>query len=151
MGNSLGGWIAWLMAQEYPIVEKLVLIAPAFNMMGVRARSVSDERRHAWHTAGWMPWDDEPGHRDFPLAWKWVDESEAYWNTSLDRLRPVSTAILHGRQDSVILPQGSSQFVERLRFHAPSFPVELHLVPGDHRLSSPEHLETFRRLVLGST
>ena len=24
VGNSLGGWIAWLMAQEYPVVEKLV-------------------------------------------------------------------------------------------------------------------------------
>lgn len=151
VGNSLGGWIAWLMAQEYPVVEKLVLIAPAFNMMGVRARSISDERQHAWHTAGWMSWDDEPAHRDFPLAWKWVDESEAYWNTSFDRLRPVSTAILHGQQDSVILPQGSSQFVERLRSLAPSFPVELYLVPGDHRLSSAEHLETFRRLVVGST
>jgi pimeloyl-ACP methyl ester carboxylesterase len=148
VGNSLGGWIAWLMAQEYSVVEKLVLIAPAFNMMGVRARSISEERRHAWLTAGWMPWDDEPAHRDFPLAWKWVVESEAYWNTSFDRLRPVNTAILHGQQDSVILPQGSSQFVEQLRALAPSFPVELHLVPGDHRLSSPEHLDTFRRLVL---
>lgn len=148
VGNSLGGWIAWLMAQEFREIERLVLVAPAFNMMGVRARSISEERQHDWRTAGWMPWDDEPAHRNFPIAWKWVEESEAYWKTSFDRLRPVDTVILHGQQDRVILPQGSSQFVEQLRSLAPSFPVELHLVPGDHRLSSPEHLDTFRRLVL---
>jgi uncharacterized protein len=54
-----------------------------------------------------------------------------------------SSAILHGQQDSVILPQGSSQFVEQLQSLAPSFPVDLHLVPGDHRLGSPEHLDLF--------
>ncbi len=147
VGNSLGGWIAWLMAREFQEIERLILIAPAFNMMGVRAKSIDPKRRHAWQSAGWMPWDDEPAHRDFPLAWKWVEESEAYWKTSLHRLRPVSTAILHGQQDSVILPQGSSQFVEQLQSVAPSFPVELHLVPGDHRLSGPEHLDLFQRLV----
>jgi pimeloyl-ACP methyl ester carboxylesterase len=52
VGNSLGGWIAWLMAQECPVVEKLVLIAPAFNMMGVRAKSISPERCHEWRRAG---------------------------------------------------------------------------------------------------
>ena len=147
VGNSLGGWIAWLMAREFQEIERLILIAPAFNMMGVRAKSIDPKRRHAWHSVGWMPWDDEPAHRDFPLAWKWVEESEAYWKTSLDRLRPVSTAILHGQQDSVILPQGSSRFVEQLQSVAPSFPVELHLVSGDHRLSGPEHLDLFQRLV----
>jgi len=150
VGNSLGGWIAWLMAQECAEIERLVLIAPAFNMMGLRAQSIAPERCHDWHTAGWMPWDDEPAHRDYPLAWKWVEESKAYWGKSFDRLRPVSTAILHGQGDNVILPQGSSQFVEQLRDLAPSFPIDLHLVPGDHRLSGPEHLDMFRHLVLDS-
>jgi pimeloyl-ACP methyl ester carboxylesterase len=147
VGNSLGGWIAWLMAQEFPVVEKLVLIAPAFHMMGVRAKSIDPERRHEWHRAGWMPWDDEPAHRGFPLAWKWVEESEAYWKTSFDRLRPVKTTILHGLQDTVILSSGSSEFVEQLLSRDPAFPIELDLIPGDHRLSSPEHVERFHRLV----
>ncbi|MEO5957023.1 MAG: alpha/beta fold hydrolase [Nitrospiraceae bacterium] len=151
VGNSIGGWIAWLMAQECFDIERLVLIAPAFNMMGLRAQSIAPERCHDWHTDGWMPWDDEPAHRDYPLDWKWVEESRAYWGRSFDRLRPVSTAILHGQQDHVILPQGSSQFVEQLRGLAPSFPIDLHLVPGDHRLSGPEHLDMFRHLVVGAT
>ena len=149
VGNSLGGWIAWLMAQEFEQIDRLVLIAPAFNMMGVRARSISEERQHTWHTAGWMPWDDEPAHRDFPLAWKWVEESEAYWKTSFDRLRHVNTTILHGLQDGVILPGGSKQFVEQLLAKDVSFPVELNLIPGDHRLGSPENMERFRQLVVG--
>lgn len=148
VGNSLGGWIAWLMAQEFQEIERLILIAPAFNMMSVRARSISKERRQAWLTSGWMPWDDEPAHKDWLLSWKWVEESETYWKTSFDRLRPVKTTILHGLQDTVILPGGSSEFVEQLLSRDPAFPVELQLIPGDHRLSSDEQVERFRRLVL---
>lgn len=147
VGNSLGGWIAWLMAQEYPLVEKLVLIAPAFNMMGVRARSISEARRQAWVTSGWMPWDDDPLHKDWLLSWTWVEESEAYWKTSFDRLRPVKTTILHGLQDTVIPPGGSRAFVEQLLARDPAYPIELDLLPGDHRLSSPEHVERFHRHV----
>ena len=146
-GSSLGGWIAWLMAREFQDIERLILIAPAFNMMGVRAQSISPERLHAWRQAGWMPWDDGPAHRDFPLAWKWVEESETYWEESFDRLRPVKSTILHGLQDTAILPRGSSAFVEKLLARDPAYPVELELIPGDHRLSSPEHVERFRQLI----
>ncbi|THJ21197.1 MAG: alpha/beta hydrolase [Nitrospira sp. CG24E] len=149
VGNSLGGWIAWLMAQELEQIERLVLIAPAFNMMGLRAKSIDPERRQTWQGNGWMPWDDEPAHRDWPLSWKWVEESEAYWKTSFDRLRHVSTTVLHGLQDSVILPGGSRQFVEQLLAKDASFPVELNLITGDHRLGTSENMERFHQLVVG--
>ena len=148
VGNSLGGWIAWLMAQEFEHVERLILIAPAFNVMGIRVKSISAERRDHWHRTGWMPWDNDPVHKDWPLSWKWVEESEAYWKTTFDRLRPVKTTILHGLEDKVILPGGSREFVEQLLARAPGFPIELNLIPGDHRLSGPEHVERFHRLIL---
>jgi pimeloyl-ACP methyl ester carboxylesterase len=148
VGNSLGGWIAWLIAQERDQVERLILIAPAFNIMGIRAKAISPERRHDWHSAGWMPWDDDPLHRDWPLSWKWVEESESYWASSFDRMRPLKTSILHGSGDTVISPEGSREFVDLLRRRDPFYPVELHLVSGDHRLSGPEHMEYLRRLLL---
>jgi pimeloyl-ACP methyl ester carboxylesterase len=147
VGNSLGGWIAWLMAQEFQTVDALVLIAPAFNMMGERAREISIDRRDRWKTTGWMPWDDDALHKDWPLSWKWVEESEAYWSQSFDRMRRVTTTILHGLQDTVIPPAGSWRFVGEVLRRDPKFPIELLLKTGDHRLSSPEQLETFRRLV----
>ncbi len=148
VGNSLGSWIAWLVVQECPIVEELILIAPAFKMMGERAKAISKERLHDWRTAGWMPWDDDPLHRDWPLSWKWVEESESYWTKTFDDLRPVKTTILHGEQDSVISPEGSWRLANELLHRAPAFPLDLRLIPGDHRLSSPEHIELFRRLVM---
>jgi len=147
VGNSLGSWIAWLVAQEFSVVEELILVAPAFNMMGERAKTIPKERLHDWHTAGWMPWDDDPLHRDWLLSWKWVEESETYWAKTCDNLRPVKTTILHGEQDRVISPEGSKRFADELLRRNPSFPFVLQLIPGDHRLSDPEHLELFCRLV----
>jgi pimeloyl-ACP methyl ester carboxylesterase len=148
VGNSLGSWIGWLMAQECEIVEETILIAPAFNMMAERAKQIPDERRHAWHTAGWMPWDDDALHKDWPLSWKWVEESEQYWGQTFSQLRRVKTTILHGLQDTVIQPAGSWRFVEEVLRRDPGFPIELLLKTGDHRLSSPEHVEILRRLVV---
>ncbi|MGD9726192.1 MAG: hypothetical protein AB7V39_07330 [Nitrospiraceae bacterium] len=147
VGKSLGSWIGWLMAQEFELVEELILIAPAFNMMAERAKQITPERRHAWHTAGWLPWDDDALHKDWPLSWKWVEESEEYWGRTFSQLRRVKTTILHGLQDTVIQPAGSWRFVEEVLRRDRDFPIELLLKTGDHRLSSPEHVETLRRIV----
>jgi pimeloyl-ACP methyl ester carboxylesterase len=149
VGNSLGGWIAWLMAQEFQNVETLVLVAPAFNMMGERANTITPERRERWQSTGWMPWDDDALHKDWPLSWRWVEESERCWAETFVKLRRVKTTILHGLQDRVIPPAGSWRFVEEVLRRDSEFPIELLLKTGDHRLSGPEHLETLRRLVTG--
>ncbi len=147
VGNSLGGWLAWLVAQEQPAVEELILIAPAFNMMGVRAADIPAERRARWQATGSMPWDDEPMHCEAPIPWTWVEDSEELWQRRLAPPRRVKTTILHGLQDSVIKPEGSWAFVQHVLSQDPQFPIELLLKTGDHRLSSPEHLGIFRRLV----
>ena len=59
----------------------------------------------------------------------------------------VKTTVLHGLQDTVIRPEGSWAFVQQILAQDPEFPIELLLKTGDHRLSSPEHLEIFCRLV----
>jgi pimeloyl-ACP methyl ester carboxylesterase len=148
VGNSFGGWIAWMMAHECSAVEKLLLIAPAFNAVGVRAKEIPADRRTRWRDTGWMPWDDDPVHKDWPLSWKWVEESEAYWSKRFGQLRRVKTTLLHGLQDRTIHPRTSWQFVDELLVRDPDYPIELILKVGDHRLSGPEHLDTFRRLVL---
>jgi pimeloyl-ACP methyl ester carboxylesterase len=150
IGNSLGGWLAWLVAQEQPAVEELILIAPAFNMMDLRAAQISAERREQWQATGSMPWDDEPLHKDAPIPWHWVEDSQALWSRRCNIPRRVKATILHGLQDTVISPKGSWAFVQHVLSQDPEFPIELLLKTGDHRLSSPDHLETFRRLVTRS-
>ena len=45
IGSSLGGWLAWILGQEFSHVRQLVLLAPAFNMMGKRAQDIPASRR----------------------------------------------------------------------------------------------------------
>ncbi len=148
VGNSLGGWLAWLVAQEQRSVEYLILIAPAFNMMGVRAAEIPAARRERWQATGAMPWDDDPLHRQAPIPWSWVEDSRTLWERRHSRPRRVKTTILHGLQDTVIRPEGSWAFVQHVLSQDPEFPIELFLKTGDHRLSGQEHLDVMRRLVM---
>jgi len=146
IGSSLGGWLAWVLGQQFTHVRQLLLLAPAFNMMSQRAKDIPPARRNEWKQTGWMPWDDDTLHRDFPLSWKWVEESEALWEERLIQIRRVPTTILHGLQDQVIVPSGSWEMTKHLLTQDPQYPVELLLKTGDHRFSSPSNLTTFLEL-----
>ncbi len=151
VGSSLGGWLAWILGQECPLIQRLVLLAPAFNMMGKRAQDISPQRRDEWERTGWMPWDDDAVHGPFPLSWKWVEESRALWDHPHTPPRQIPTTILHGLQDEVIHPKGSWKFTEHVLSHDPHFPIELHLEAGDHRFSTPPNLQTLVTLAAATT
>ena len=146
VGSSLGGWLAWIVAQQVQGIQQLLLLAPAFNMMGKRAQDIPSSRLEAWKQQGTMPWDDDELHRDFPLSWTWVKESESLWIQSSDPTRRIPTTILHGLQDTVIVPQGSWEFSQRVFAVDPFFPLELVFKLGDHRFSGPDHLQTLLNL-----
>ena len=146
VGSSLGGWLAWMLGQTYLHVQQLVLLAPAFNMMGKRALDISVPRRQQWEATGWITWADDALHRDFPLSWKWVEESEYFWAQRFQSLRRVPTRIVHGLQDDVIAPQSSWEFTHDLLKKDSQYPIELLLKTGDHRFSSPANLATFLEL-----
>ncbi len=128
-------------------MEELILIAPAFNIMGVRAREISTEPREQWKRTGSMSWDDDPVHSDWPVVLEVGGGKEAFWRRTLPPRRPVKAAILHALQDDAIRPSGSRQFLEHIIAHDPVYPIEALFDSGDHRLSAPEHLGLFRRLV----
>ena len=50
VGNSLGGWFAWLMAQEFQTVDTLVLIAPAFKQRVTAGKT--DAKPEVWQDWG---------------------------------------------------------------------------------------------------
>ena len=143
IGSSLGGWLAWILGQRQHHVQQLLLLAPAFNMMGKRAQEIDPTRRQRWQEDGWMPWSDDSLHRDFPISWKWVEQSEQLWAQRFEIHQTVPTTILHGLQDAVIPPLGSWQMLEDLLSHDPQYPIELLLKTGDHRFSSASNLQTF--------
>jgi uncharacterized protein len=90
-----------------------------------------------------------PAFKDRPLSWKWMEETKWYWPTTFEIRRHVKTTSLHGLQDGVISPKGSRSFVaDDLLPRDPSFPCELRLIPGGHRMSGPEHLALVRRLMM---
>lgn len=147
IGSSLGGWLAWLLGQAHEVVKSLLLIAPAFNMMGERAREIAPERRQSWQATGWMAYDDDDLHRKYPLSWKWVEESEELWRRRLSPPRRVKTTILHGLQDTVIPPAVSWRFAQHVLAQDPHFPIEVVFKTGDHRLSAPNDLVHFLRVL----
>jgi hypothetical protein len=110
IGSSLGGLTAAWLAERYPQVERLVLLAPAFGFLRHWLAQLGPETVNSWQTSGYLPVFHPREQRALPLAYDFVTDAQQYPEENLRR--PVPTLICHGRRDEVIPLPASERYVQ---------------------------------------
>ncbi len=128
IGSSLGGWAALLLAQQYPQVEKLVLMAPAFGFPKLWLERLSPEALQNWQESGSMPVYHHAEQQQVLLSYQFVTNAQQYLSSNLERNLP--TLVLHGHNDAVVPIELSRNFAQH---HAWAHLIEL---DSDHGLGN---------------
>jgi uncharacterized protein len=127
IGSSLGGWAAAIVAQNCPQVERLVLLAPAFDFLNHWLPKIGDRQLSLWESSGYLPIYHHAIKNLLPLHYDFLVDARKYPLSEIDRLLP--TLIIHGINDDVIPISASRAF----RTERPW--VELLEWESDHQLT----------------
>jgi pimeloyl-ACP methyl ester carboxylesterase len=126
MGSSLGGYLAALYASRHANVERLVLLAPAFEFPARWRQRFSGGELDAWQRTGTRTFYHYGYKSDRPLDYQFVEDSVQYEDAP-DFRQPA--LVFHGLRDDVVPPEVS-------RRYASTHPnVELKLVDSGHELT----------------
>lgn len=126
MGSSLGGYLAALYASRNANVERLVLLAPAFEFPSRWRRRFTGQELEEWRRTGIHNFYHYGYKQDRPLGYQFVQDAVQYEDAPDFHQRAL---ILHGLRDDVV-PSEISQ-----RFAASHPNVELQLVDAGHELT----------------
>ena len=126
MGSSLGGYLAALYAARHPEIERLVLLAPAFQFPRRWRERYSANEMEAWKREGSVPVFHYGAGRERRLGYQFVDDSANYD----DEPRFSQPAlIIHGLHDPVVPSAISTAYADR---HSN---VKLILMESGHELT----------------
>lgn len=126
MGSSLGGYIAALYAARNVQVEKLVLLAPAFQFPTRWRARYSAEELELWRRRGTIPFFHYGFKEERGLGFQIVEDALKYEDEPAFRQPAL---VLQGRRDDVVPPEISKAFAEG----HPN--VTLRLVDSGHELT----------------
>jgi len=108
MGSSLGGYLAALYASRHPeIVDRLVLLAPAFQFPSRWRKRFAGEELAEWQRTGVKNFYHYSFKGDRPLGYRFVEDAVQYEDEP-DFRQPA--LILHGTRDDVVPAEVSEQF-----------------------------------------
>lgn len=128
IGSSLGGLTAAHLAQQNLQVQRIVLLAPAFNFLNHWLSSLGEETVRNWQQEEYLQVYHYGEGRSLPLSYNFLIDAAQYQESQL--LRSIPTLILHGQHDEVIPITASREFA-RLRPW-----VELVELNSDHALGN---------------
>ena len=107
LGSSLGGLVASWVAEQ-TAVQRLVLLAPAFNFLSQWLPRLGADALAHWQQNGLLPVYHYAEQRQIPLHYGFLTDARQYADASLRRAVP--TLILHGQQDEVVSFSGSQAY-----------------------------------------
>jgi len=127
IGSSFGGLTAAWLAETYFQVQRLVLLAPAFNFGPIWLGQLEAETLANWQKSGSLSVYHYGYRRYLPIYYKFIEDLANYPQDKL--IRQLPTLIIHGRADEVIP-------LENSRYYAFSRPwVQLIELDSDHALT----------------
>ncbi|NEO85281.1 MAG: alpha/beta fold hydrolase [Spirulina sp. SIO3F2] len=127
LGSSFGGLTAVWVAQQYPQVTQLVLIAPAFGFPQTWADRLGAEQLAQWQQTQYLPVYHYGDRQERQLHYDFFLDAQQYNLKQVQRCLP--TLILHGLHDDVVS-------IEQSRAYATSHPdTRLLELDSDHSLN----------------
>jgi uncharacterized protein len=110
IGSSLGGLTAAWVAQSVERVDRVILLAPAFNFLTHWRAQLGPAQMQQWQAGTPLLIYHHSEQRCLPLDYQFVTDLAHYAESDLQR--PVPTVIVHGTQDDVILIQASRDYAQ---------------------------------------
>lgn len=110
IGSSFGGLTAAWLGQRNLQVERLILLAPAFNFFAYWQLQRSEDLQQ-WRTNGTAEVYHYAEKRSLPISYRFWEDAGQYEETDLKRAVP--TLILHGIADEVIPIEASRTYADQ--------------------------------------
>jgi uncharacterized protein len=126
MGSSMGGYLAALYASGHANVERLVLLAPAFQFSSRWRSRFSEAEFEEWRRTGERGFFHYAYKGERPLGYRFVEDAVQYVDEP-DFAQPA--LILHGSRDEVVPVEVSEKFADTHKN------VQLKVVPSGHELT----------------
>jgi uncharacterized protein len=139
IGSSLGGLIAAIIAQDYPQVQGMILLAPAIDFLNHWLPKIGDRQLALWAQNGYLPIYHYAEQKLLSLHYNFIIDAHRYHLFKSDRFLP--TLIVHGIHDTIIPVSASRDFANQHPW------VELLELDSDHHLTDVNHRiwqETYR-------